>query len=548
MRNSAEDRSVARGRGARRCTSRAAILAAALLAGAAGAQTTRLVSHVAGAPDTAGNGAAAATAALAAGRYVAFESSATDLVAGYSGGGGQIYLWNRDAPTLRLVSHVPGSATAGGAGQSLAPRVSAEGRYVVFTSGAPDLIAGGSDGNALDDVFLWDRLSGDLRLVSRAAGAPATAANGESFASAISADGRYVVFDSTATDLVGAGSDSNASEDVFQWDRATGAVTLVSHVGGGATQTGDGKSRFAVASADGGHVAFVSEATDLIAGAADTNGAPDIFLWSRDSGAVTLVSHAAGAPTTTGDGGCGKPSISADGRFVAFVAEATDLIPGGSDTNGESDAFLWGRESGLVRLVSHVPGSPTTAASGISLPVQVSDDGRWVILFSGAADLVAGVDANGADDAFLWDGDDGSVRLISHAAASGTTAGNGGSRPVALGPEARFVALTSGATDLVTGATDANAANDAFLWERASGSLVLVSRTPAPAATAGNDSSAATAVGGDGRAVVVASLATDLVAGTDLNSGRDLFWRDLSWLFSDGFESGDWTAWSAAVP
>lgn len=532
-----------------RSACRVAALCATLLAGSLGAQSTRLVSHTAGDPTTAGNaGLTSSVGDFAAGRYVAFESPATDLVSGYSGSGGQVYLWDRDAAVLRLVSHVPGSSTIGGAGQSLLPRWSAGGRYLVFSSLAADLVPGGSDTNGSGDALLWDRLSGNLTLVSRAAGSPVTAAAGDSLARAISADGRYVVFDSTATDLVTGGSDGNANEDVFRWDRVTGAVSLVSRVPGSTTTTGNGESRFAAASADGLHVAFVSHATDLVPGGVDGNGAGDILFRIGETEPLALVSHAAGAPTTAADAGSGKPLVSADGCCVVFVSGATDLIAGGSDANGAADAFFWDHESGLVRLVSHLPGLETTAATGASMPTAISADGRFVAFFSDAADLVYGVDTNGVDDAFLWDRDDGTVRLLSHAAAASATAGNATSRPTAIGADARFVALTSRASDLVAGASDGNSADDVFLWERASGTLTLVSRTPAPAATAGNGASTVAAVSADGRGVVFASQATDLVAGTDLNGGRDLFWRDASLVFSDGFESGNATAWSNVVP
>ena len=180
-------------------------------------------------------------------------------------------------------------------------------------------------------------------------------------------------------------------------------MTLVSHAASGAATTGNGFSVPTSISADGAFVAFHSAATNLVAGQSDANATIDAFLYDRSSGAVTLVSHTPGAPATTGNGASSEPIISADGAQVAFQSNATNLVPAQVDTNTAADAFLYGRTTGTVTLVSHTAASVTTTGNGASVPLALSSDGAYVTVQSTATDLVAGqVDTAGTDDVFLF--------------------------------------------------------------------------------------------------------------------------------------------------
>ncbi|MCC7076299.1 MAG: PD40 domain-containing protein [Acidimicrobiia bacterium] len=203
------------------------------------------------------------------GRYVTFDSVATNLVTSDTNGAGDVFVHDRDTAETTRVSVATDATQANSA--SSVPAISADGGHVTFTSTATNLVTG--DTNGAGDVFVHDRDTAETTRVSVAT--DATQANNSSFRAAVSADGRYVTFDSQATNLVAA--DTNAAFDVFVHDRQTGETTRVS-VATDATQ-GNGHSYEPSVSADGRYVTFVSYATDLVAG--DTNGHWDIFVRDR---------------------------------------------------------------------------------------------------------------------------------------------------------------------------------------------------------------------------------------------------------------------------
>ena len=178
---------------------------------------------------------------------------------------------------------------------------------------------------------------GPIELISRAD--PSVALTGGGTLGGISADGRFVVFSSTATDLDHGQVDSNAATDVFLFDRLTQTTTLVSHIPGAPGTTGNGASSNPVISADGAYVAFISAATNLVPGT-DTNGATDVFLYETATGTVTLVSHVPGDSGTAANGTSDSLVISADGAYVAFRSAATNLVPGTGDRRQSASPMI----------------------------------------------------------------------------------------------------------------------------------------------------------------------------------------------------------------
>jgi Tol biopolymer transport system component len=270
------------------------------------------------------NGRSSSSALSADGRFVAFSSAASNLVAGDTNGYSDIFVRDRRTGITRRVSvssnGVEGNEDSGD------PAISADGRFVAFSSDASSLVTG--DGNNARDVFVRDRRTGTTRRVSvSSAGAEG---NGESLNGALSASGRFIAFDSLASNIVS--GDTNGYRDVFVRDRRTGLTRRVSVSSAGAA--GNQSSFGPVLSADGRFVVFASAASNLVA--RDTNGFTDVFLRDRRAGTTRRVSV-----NSRGVGGGGiDRAISGDGRFVAFVSGASNLVP--YDENGSPDVFVRG--------------------------------------------------------------------------------------------------------------------------------------------------------------------------------------------------------------
>jgi len=375
----------------------------------------------------------------------------------------------------------------------------ADGRYVAFTSAAPNLVAG--DTNNTWDVLVRDRWTGTTsRISASSAGVPG---DSSSYGQAMSPDGRYVSFTSDATNLVP--GDTNGAIDGFVHDRRTGRTSRVTLTDRG-TQA-DARSYSPAISADARFVAFVSDATDLVSG--DTNGVADIFLRDRRAGTTVLVSGA------HADGPSDAPVISADGRYVAFTSDAANLVPG--DTNGVADVFL---RDMRTRTIQRVNVSATGAqADALAVSPTMSADGRYVAFTSEAA-LVPD-DTNGAADVFLHDLRTGTTVRVDLATDGGQAAG--GSYGPMISADGRHVVFTSDATNLVPG--DTNGVADVFVRDLLAGTTVRIS----VAADGGqpNDASHGGVLTGDGRSAAFASAATNLVPG-DTNGVIDAFLRRLS--------------------
>jgi Tol biopolymer transport system component len=378
------------------------------------------------------------------GRFVAFRSQASNLVAGDTNGAYDVFVRDRVAQLTRRVSVGPGGQQ--GNNPSVEPAISAHGRFVAFSSSASNLVAG--DTNDIQDVFVRDRVAQVTRRVS--VGPGGQQANNNSAVPAISDDGRFVAFVSDASNLVA--GDTNHDRDVFVRDLVAHVTRRVS-VGPGGRQA-NSFSREPAISADGRFVAFTSHASNLVAG--DANGQiNDVFVRDRVGQVTTLVSVGPGGQEANDQSV--EPAISAHGRYVVFASPASNLVAG--DTNDIQDVFVRDRVAQVTRRVSVGPGGQQ--ADGPSFDPAISADGRFVAFRSLASNLVAG-DTNGAYDVFVRDRKAQVTRLVSVGAA-GEQANNHSYFP-AISAGARFVVFASAASNVVAG--DTNDAYDVFVRDR----------------------------------------------------------------------------------
>jgi VCBS repeat-containing protein len=316
------------------------------------------------------------------GRFLVFESYASNLVPEDTSPTGDIFLRDLQTGTLERIS-TSSTGTAGN-DRSYSPSISDDGRFVAFRSDATNLVDG--DTNDRGDIFIKDRLTGELSRVSITF--DGSQGNNHSFEPAISGDGNKVAFRSYASNLV-AGVDNNF-EDIYVKDLRTGSILRANTSTNG--QQGNNAVWVPSLSYDGRFLSFPSTASNLVPG--DTNAAWDVFLKDLDTGETTRVSTTVNG--TQGNGASNYATISGDGRYVTFLSFASNLVP--DDTNEKADVFLKDTLMGTITRVS--TSSDRTQANDASSEAFVSAAGNLVAFTSTATNLVPN-DNNGVPDIFI---------------------------------------------------------------------------------------------------------------------------------------------------
>ncbi|MBK8178348.1 MAG: PD40 domain-containing protein [Planctomycetes bacterium] len=394
--------------------------------------------------------------------------------------------------------------SAGGQGNAFAHTrvaLSSDGLCAAFCGDADNLVPG--DTNGVGDIFVRERISGRVERIS--VDSTGNQANALSFFPSISSPGRWVAFQSAADNLVP--GDTNLCEDVFVHDRLTGQTERVSVDSSGVQ--GNGACSWPSISADGRWVTYFGSASNLVAG--DQNQATDVFVRDRASATTRLVSATQGGPS---NGPSARPVLSADGRWVAFHSQASNLVLG--DTNGLADVFVVEISTGLVERVSLGPLGAESNGQGNT--ASISGDGQVVAWESTASNLVP-ADGNGVSDVFVRD-----RAAATTLRASVNSAGAEGLLPSfkpAVSEDGRWVAFYSEAANLVPG--DGNGVADTFLRGLAGGITERVSVDSLGVEADG--SSSLPAVSADARFVLFGSFASNLVPG-DTNQHSDVFLRD----------------------
>ncbi|MET0499748.1 MAG: malectin domain-containing carbohydrate-binding protein [Steroidobacteraceae bacterium] len=542
------------------------------------------------------------------GRYIAYTSTGAHLVPDDTNDRSDVFVYDRQSGRTERVS--VGSTGAQGNAPSNAASISADGRFVSFLSYADNLVPG--DTNAAVDLFVRDRVTGQTERVS--IGATGNQSNADSLSGSISANGRYVIFTSIASNLIT--GDTNQTYDVFLRDRVNGTTERVS-LGAGGAQGNGGSGSYAI-SADGRYVAFGSDAANLVPG--DTNGVNDIFVRDRQAGTtqrvnvgttgtqsvlpsygadmsddgryVTFTAYPSGlVPGDTGkyeqifvrdrllnvterasvnnagepandveDGtfaefGSFSPSISASGRYVTFYSNSTNLTPqasnrafhvfvrdrisgtttraselggGGSHDDGSSSISADGRyvvipgiylRDRLQPTSQVIPnGTPVRASAASRIDKSLSTDGRYAV-FTSDARLSAG-DSSSHLNVFRRDTLTGTTQPAS-VGSSNTALSNDYSYEPAISGDGRYVAFTSNSALLAV--NDTNGATDIFVHDFNGSGSELVSVNDSGGI--GDAASSQSSISADGRFVAFTSQATNLVSG-DSNNVVDIFVRD----------------------
>jgi Tol biopolymer transport system component len=415
-------------------------LAIAVPAGSAAAAQTKRISVSSGGAQA--KGASGEAAVSYSGRFVAFYSSASNLVEGDTNDVDDCFLRDQTDRKTYRVSLSNSEAEANG--DCDGPAVSSSGRFVAFESLASNLIVG-SDTNGKFDVFVRDRVAGTTERVSVSTGG--AQGNGTSRDPAISGDGRFIVFDSQASNLVN--GDTNGRWDVFIHDRDTGTTSRVS-VRSSGTQ-GNKDSRDPDISRNGRYVVFESEATNLVS--TDTNFRWDVFLHDRGTAKTSRESKRSNGKQAKG-GHSLNPVVSDSGRHVAYDSSAPNLI--NNDSNGKVDVFVRDRTAKKTKRVS-VKSNGGQARGGSQDPA-ISGNGVRIAFTSTAKNLVAG-DTNGKPDVFMRIRKTGKTKRIS-VKSNGGQARKGYSRDPAISGNGRFVSFESKATNLAF--KDTNGRQDVF--------------------------------------------------------------------------------------
>jgi Tol biopolymer transport system component len=438
------------------------------------------------------------------GKYAVFVSTQR-LTSAATNNYQQVYLRNLQTGATTLVSvGLDGQAgNANSSGGWISPgagaAISADDRYVAFTSAASNLVPGRTSG--LGDVFVRDLVAGTTSLVSvHLAGVTGNNGGHGSGGPVISADGRYVAFSSDASDLV-PNDPHQPNMDVYLRDLSTGTTTLVTTTGTyGTWMYGYTGSIANAITPDGQYVLFTSNASGLVPGFG--GGAHDVYLWEQGTSTPKLVSlgidgrsSRTGRPDANGSLGT---AISADGRYAAFDSDAVNMVAG--NTNNNSNVYVGDLQTSTTTLVSAEPGG-SPPPDGPSSQSSMSADGRYVAFESTSQLLGPTVPSTSAEHIYLRDLQSGTISLADVSAAG--QVGNGAS-PVpaypSLSADGQSVAFTSNATNLLPG----SAPGDWLLSTSAA--------TPPPPAPAVTGVSPASGPAGGGTAVTVTG--SNLTGGT----------------------------------
>ncbi|MEO6308651.1 MAG: putative Ig domain-containing protein [Nitrospiraceae bacterium] len=383
---------------------------------------------------TAGSGVSSIPSISGDGSLIAFISQSVNFVTGV--GGTQIYVHNRQTNQIEVISRDSDTTVVNeGDGISSDPAISASGRYVTFVSQSGNLVPGVSG----QQVYLRDRQTDQTTLVSKSSSG--ITSNGLVNSSpAISEDGRFIAFLSNGTNVV----TGVTGQQIYLHDRVTGSTSLISKNNNVPPVPGDGNSVTPAISTDGSSIVFASVATNL----GTAGGNQQIYVHDRligVNGTTSLISKDSSA--TAGNGNSSTPSVSGNGRFVAFVSGATNIVAGFTG----QQVYVHDRNTGANGTNSLISrdnsGTPNAGDQNSSVP-SISSSGRYVAFASLATNLETGVSGQ---QIYLHDRNGPTTSLVSRDNTGSLVEGNAPSDTPSINDNGGFVAFASQATNLVAG-------------------------------------------------------------------------------------------------
>jgi hypothetical protein len=395
----------------------------------------------------AGNGQSSAPSLSGNGSAVAFVSASTNFISGINGT--QIYLHNRQNGQIELISRDNNGTVSQGDGASSAPATSTDGRFVAFVSSSTNLLAPGP-AVAGQQIYVRDRQTGITSLVSVDNNVTANPGNGASSAPSISSDGRFVAFVSQATNLLAPGTPGvPAGQQIYVRDRQLNQTSLVSLDNNATPNPGNGASSSPSINGDGTVVAFVSSSTNLLAPGIPAVAGQQIYV--RQAGITSLVSVDNNGVPNPGNGASNAPSISGDGTIVAFDSLATNLLAPGIPSVTGQQAYVRDRNLSQTSLVSADNNVAANPANGLSRTPSISSSGRFVSFVSAGTNLLApGVPAVTGQQIYVRDRQSNLTSLASQDNSNTNDPGNGPSDSPSTNSTGGFVAFSSQASDLGT--------------------------------------------------------------------------------------------------
>ncbi len=466
------------------------------------------------------------------GRWVLLMSSSSNLAPGiqrYSNGP-SLYLADVDTGSSRLVSHVGNGLTTTYSSAGFAG-ISGDGRTVVFSAiGTGGLVPGFMDDGMTLGLYAQDVSSGATETLSSSSVNVGLPSGGTPFLRGVSDDGRFVLYETAAPDVVPGIVDVNNESDIVLVDRSLGSRVLVSRAAG-TNQAADGRSRQGWLSADGQLVVFQSRATNLVAGFVDGNGSfgDDVYAYDVASGAVRLVSRSLASAVTGGDSTSYGPQVAAEGTIV-FRSLASDLVAGFVDRNFLDDDLFRVDPSGVMDLAVSDASQALEGTDNGPEDFLLSRDGASLVVLTNAGNLVPGfLDRNGSfrQDLFHVDFASGSVQVIGNRPGHPTTGGDGDIKRFDLAGNGRRVAWISDANDVIPGQAGLGLFNNVFVRDLDASTTTLVTlRPPNTGIVTGATDPFVLSLSGNGAYVDFVSSEREFVA-ADLNGASDAFRFDL---------------------